>query len=187
MSSKANRSLRSTWSAGRRGEIERLPGVAQGVPGSVGLGQQLTGRGLIVPEVAGPLECNEVTARDAVHRLAAGGFDALADLLRPGRPASVTREDRAAALDKPLWALPGSDRAPSSHRRPGQRFHARGPGLQTTPRGTDRHRRRTLPPPASPLRAEQHRAGRALGEVRRTAPRTSTPPPKLSAPQSIGP
>jgi hypothetical protein len=54
-----------------------------------------------VPEVAGPLECNEVTARDAVHRLAAGGFDALADLLRPGRPASVTREDRAAAMDKP--------------------------------------------------------------------------------------
>jgi hypothetical protein len=32
----------------------------------------------------------------AAAGLAAGGFDALADLLHPGRPASVTREDREA-------------------------------------------------------------------------------------------
>ncbi|MEV0261485.1 helix-turn-helix domain-containing protein [Streptomyces sp. NPDC050617] len=39
----------------------------------------------------------------AVHRFAAGGFDALADAPRPGRPASITREDRealAALLDE---------------------------------------------------------------------------------------
>ncbi|MEV6029388.1 helix-turn-helix domain-containing protein [Streptomyces sp. NPDC052036] len=64
---------------------------------------RLMGRGLIVPEVADLLECNVVTVRGAVHRFAAGGFDALADALRPGRPASVTREDRealAALLDE---------------------------------------------------------------------------------------
>ncbi|MFJ7903904.1 transposase [Streptomyces sp. NPDC096198] len=64
---------------------------------------RLMGRGLMVPEVADLLECNEVTARGAVHRFAAGGFDALADAPRPARPASVTREDRealAALLDE---------------------------------------------------------------------------------------
>ncbi|WP_406738220.1 helix-turn-helix domain-containing protein [Streptomyces sp. NBC_00853] len=64
---------------------------------------RLLGRGLTVPEVADLLECNEVTVRGAVHRFAAGGFGALADAPRPGRPASVTREDRevaAAPLDE---------------------------------------------------------------------------------------
>jgi transposase len=77
-------------------QTEGGPGVAQGVLSPVGLGQQLMGRGLIVPEVAGLLECNEFTARGAVHRLATGGFNALADTPRPGRSASVTREDREA-------------------------------------------------------------------------------------------
>ncbi|MFH8663215.1 winged helix-turn-helix domain-containing protein [Streptomyces afghaniensis] len=36
------------------------------------------------------LECNPVMVRDAVHRFTGGGFDALADAPRPGRPASVT-------------------------------------------------------------------------------------------------
>ncbi|MFB6776191.1 IS630 family transposase [Streptomyces sp. NPDC056352] len=57
---------------------------------------RLMRRGLIVPEVADLLECNDVTVRGAVHRFAAGGFDALAGAPRPGRPASVTREDREA-------------------------------------------------------------------------------------------
>ncbi|GAB2955354.1 hypothetical protein GCM10023080_012960 [Streptomyces pseudoechinosporeus] len=47
---------------------------------------RLMGRGLIVPEVADLLECNEVTVRGAVRRFAAGGFDALADAHCPGRP-----------------------------------------------------------------------------------------------------
>ncbi|BBJ45548.1 hypothetical protein SSPO_082660 [Streptomyces antimycoticus] len=64
---------------------------------------RLMGRGLTVPEGANPLECNDVTVRDAVHRFEAGGFDTLADAPRCGRPASVTREDRealAALLDE---------------------------------------------------------------------------------------
>ncbi|MET8677132.1 helix-turn-helix domain-containing protein [Streptomyces sp. NPDC004647] len=64
---------------------------------------RLMGRGLTVHEVADLLECNEVTVRGAVHRYEAGGFDVLADAPRPGRPASVTREDRealAALLDE---------------------------------------------------------------------------------------
>jgi len=64
---------------------------------------RLLGRGLTVPEVADLLECNEVTVRGAVHRFTAGGFDALADAPRLGRPALVTCEDRealAALLDE---------------------------------------------------------------------------------------
>ncbi|MFI6359803.1 helix-turn-helix domain-containing protein [Streptomyces sp. NPDC050743] len=34
--------------------------------------------------------------RGAIHRFVAGGFDALVDAPRPGRPASVTLEDREA-------------------------------------------------------------------------------------------
>ncbi|MFD7917605.1 helix-turn-helix domain-containing protein [Streptomyces sp. NPDC059752] len=64
---------------------------------------RLLGRGLTVTEVADLLECNVATVRGAVHRFAAGGFGALADAPRPGRPGSVTREDRevvAALLDE---------------------------------------------------------------------------------------
>ncbi|MEV6683076.1 helix-turn-helix domain-containing protein [Streptomyces erythrochromogenes] len=64
---------------------------------------RLMGRGLTVAEGADLLQCNDVTVRGAVHRFAAGGFDALADAPRPGRPAVVTREDRkalAALLDE---------------------------------------------------------------------------------------
>ncbi|WP_254708364.1 NucA/NucB deoxyribonuclease domain-containing protein [Streptomyces lunaelactis] len=53
---------------------------------------RLLDRGLTVPHVADLLECNPVTVRDAVHRFAGGGFDALADAARPGRPAQVTGE-----------------------------------------------------------------------------------------------
>lgn len=59
-----------------------------------------TGRDLTVPEVADLLECNAVTVRGAVHRFAAGGFDAPADAPRPGRPGSVTREALAALLEE---------------------------------------------------------------------------------------
>lgn len=40
-----------------------------------------------MPQVADPLECNNVTTRGAVHRFEYGGFEALADASRPGRPA----------------------------------------------------------------------------------------------------
>ncbi|MGX1886812.1 helix-turn-helix domain-containing protein [Streptomyces sp. NPDC055287] len=53
---------------------------------------RLLDRGLTVPHVADLLECNPVTVRDALHRFAGGGFDALADAPRPGRPAH-TGED----------------------------------------------------------------------------------------------
>ncbi|MBP2051226.1 hypothetical protein J2Z21_004197 [Streptomyces griseochromogenes] len=48
---------------------------------------RLLGRGLTVPQVADLVECNPVTVRDAVRRFTGGGFDALADAPRPGRPA----------------------------------------------------------------------------------------------------
>ncbi|MFF3247759.1 transposase [Streptomyces sp. NPDC002870] len=44
-------------------------------------------------QVADLLECNPVTVRDAVHRFTGGGFDALADAPRPGRPAQITDDD----------------------------------------------------------------------------------------------
>ncbi|KOV60713.1 hypothetical protein ADK64_29705 [Streptomyces sp. MMG1121] len=54
---------------------------------------RLLGRGLTVPQVADLVECNPVTVRDAVRRFTGGGFDALADAPRPGRPARVTGKD----------------------------------------------------------------------------------------------
>jgi transposase len=62
---------------------------------------RLPGRGLTVPQVAGLVEGNPVTVRDAVRRFTGGGFDAPADAPRPGRPAQVTDEDL-----KALGALP---------------------------------------------------------------------------------
>ncbi|GAA2359443.1 IS630 family transposase [Streptomyces violaceusniger] len=58
---------------------------------------------MTVPQVADLLECNNVTVRGAVHRCEDGGFETLADAPRPGRPPSITREDRkalAALLDE---------------------------------------------------------------------------------------
>jgi transposase len=55
---------------------------------------RLLGRGLTAPQVADLLECNPVTVRDAAHRFTdGGGFDALADAPRLGRPSSFTDED----------------------------------------------------------------------------------------------
>ena len=54
---------------------------------------RLLGRGLTVSQVADLLECNPVTVRDAVRRFVGGGFEALADAPRPGRPAQVSGED----------------------------------------------------------------------------------------------
>ncbi|UUU35787.1 helix-turn-helix domain-containing protein [Streptomyces sp. CA-210063] len=64
---------------------------------------RLIARSMTAPQVADLLECNNVTVRDAVHRFEDGGFEALADAPRPGRPPSITREDRealAALLDE---------------------------------------------------------------------------------------
>ena len=54
---------------------------------------RLLGRGLTVPRVADLVECHPVTVRDAVRRFAGGGFGALADAPRPGRPARITGDD----------------------------------------------------------------------------------------------
>jgi transposase len=56
---------------------------------------RLLGRGLTVSQVADLLECNPVTVRDAVHRFTGGGFDALADAPRPGRPAQIDDDLKA--------------------------------------------------------------------------------------------
>ncbi|MFI6931756.1 transposase [Streptomyces sp. NPDC050287] len=57
---------------------------------------RLMARGMTVPEVADVLECNDVTVRAAVHRFARGGFEALEDAPRTGRPPSLSRADRDA-------------------------------------------------------------------------------------------
>lgn len=70
-------------------------------------------RGLSAPQVADLVECNPVTVRDAVHRFT-GGFEALADAPRLGRPAQVTDDDLkavgvlldAAAAAGVTWSAP---------------------------------------------------------------------------------
>ncbi|MFI6588091.1 helix-turn-helix domain-containing protein [Embleya sp. NPDC050493] len=62
---------------------------------------RLLARRMTVPEVADLVECHQVTVREAVHRFHEGGFEALGDARRPGRPPGITRED----LDA-LGALP---------------------------------------------------------------------------------
>jgi transposase len=57
---------------------------------------RLMARGMKVPQVADLMECHQVTVREAVHRFRDGGFDALADAPRPGRPARLGRQDRRA-------------------------------------------------------------------------------------------
>lgn len=54
---------------------------------------------MVVPQVADLIECNDVTVRGAIRRFTDGGFDALEDAPRPGRPASITREDRQALAE----------------------------------------------------------------------------------------
>jgi hypothetical protein len=50
---------------------------------------RLLSRGLTAPQAAGLVECDPITVRDAVHRFTCGGFYALADAPRPGRPGSA--------------------------------------------------------------------------------------------------
>jgi hypothetical protein len=54
-----------------------------------------------VPEVPDLVECHQVTVREAVHRFQHGGFDALDDAPRPGRPSSLTGADRKALAELP--------------------------------------------------------------------------------------
>jgi transposase len=49
--------------------------------------------GLSVPQIAERVECHQVTVREALHRFADGGFVALDDAPRPGRPPILTRAD----------------------------------------------------------------------------------------------
>jgi transposase len=75
---------------------------------------RLSHRGWTVPEIASHLEVHQATVREALCRFAAGGFDALPDRHRPGRPPALTPEAVAAVealLDAAAergeaWTLP---------------------------------------------------------------------------------
>jgi transposase len=54
---------------------------------------RLSARGRTVREIASIVEKHEVTVRKAAHRFLDGGFGALADAPRPGRPPRWKRED----------------------------------------------------------------------------------------------
>jgi transposase len=60
---------------------------------------RLMARGMTVLQVADLMECHQVTVREAVHRFHGGGFEALEDAPRPGRPSGIGREDREALAD----------------------------------------------------------------------------------------
>jgi transposase len=51
---------------------------------------RLSHRGWTVPEMAAHLEVHQATVREALKRFAAGGFDALPDGHRSGRPPTLT-------------------------------------------------------------------------------------------------
>jgi transposase len=57
---------------------------------------RLSHRGWTVPEIARHLEVHEATVREALKRFAAGGFEALPDGHRSGRPPTLTAEVLAA-------------------------------------------------------------------------------------------
>ncbi|MEU9111303.1 helix-turn-helix domain-containing protein [Streptomyces sp. NPDC048483] len=54
---------------------------------------RLSARGYTVPEMASIVEKHEVTVRKALHRFTDGGFAALADVPRPGRPPRWRRQE----------------------------------------------------------------------------------------------
>ncbi|MGH4036045.1 hypothetical protein ACQB60_44925 [Actinomycetota bacterium Odt1-20B] len=54
---------------------------------------RLAARGRTAPETASVLDKHVVTVRKTLHRLLSGGFKALADASRPGRPPRWMRED----------------------------------------------------------------------------------------------
>ena len=56
----------------------------------------LSHRGWTVPEIAAHLEVHQATVREALARFAAGGFDALPDRHRAGRPPTLTADAVAA-------------------------------------------------------------------------------------------
>jgi transposase len=47
----------------------------------------------MVPQIAERVQCHQVTVRQALHRFEHGGFAALDDAPRPGRPPTLTRAD----------------------------------------------------------------------------------------------
>jgi transposase len=57
---------------------------------------RLSHRGWTVPEVAAHLEVHQATVREALRRFADGGFDALPDGHRSGRPPTLTADVLAA-------------------------------------------------------------------------------------------
>ena len=75
---------------------------------------RLSRRGWTVPEIAAHLEVHQATVRAALARFAAGGFDALPDRHRAGRPPTLTAAAVAAVealLDTAAergeaWTLP---------------------------------------------------------------------------------
>ncbi|GAA1927824.1 helix-turn-helix domain-containing protein [Streptantibioticus ferralitis] len=75
---------------------------------------RLSARGWTVPEIAPAVEKHQVTVRKALHRFLGGGFEAMADAPRGGRPPRWKREGLdaleamldAAAAEGTTWTLP---------------------------------------------------------------------------------
>ncbi len=76
---------------------------------------RLSAQGRTVPQIASIVVRHVVTVRRALHRFIGGGFAALADVPRPGRPPCWAREDLdaleamldEAAVAGRTWTLPG--------------------------------------------------------------------------------
>ncbi|WP_369240522.1 hypothetical protein AB5J56_39990 [Streptomyces sp. R21] len=68
---------------------------------------RLLGSGLIVPQVADPLECNQVTVRDAVNRFSDGQGDTPADTpLPPPLGVAVEMPCAGTLLPAATWTWP---------------------------------------------------------------------------------
>ncbi|PSJ24458.1 hypothetical protein B7P34_33270 [Streptosporangium nondiastaticum] len=75
---------------------------------------RLAAQGRSAPQIASILDKHVATVRKALHRFLDGGFEALADAARPGRPPRWGREDLdaleamldEAAVRGEIWTLP---------------------------------------------------------------------------------
>ncbi|HEU5317964.1 MAG TPA: helix-turn-helix domain-containing protein [Chloroflexota bacterium] len=125
---------------------------------------RLSHRGWTVPEIASHLEVHQATVREALRRFAGGGFDALPDGHRSGRPPTLTADVPAAVealLDAAAergeaWTVPRLPcgvgaverlkHGPAARRPPGARLERLPRQLQLVPeeRGDDAAHRRHL-------------------------------------------
>ena len=100
--------IRVTLTEAQRAELRartRAPGLAPRTRDRLEM-VRLADAGWSVPRIARHLGCHEQTVRKYVKAFLAGGFDALPDRPRPGRPPAVT----AAHLDALAALLDAGDR-----------------------------------------------------------------------------